>query len=142
MIKQVSIALAAAVVLAGCTEKPSRPFGLAVGDIKVEGTGYYSVFIFEAQQDGTHMVGGFVSDETLGDVAVGPDNPENSPLQIIPDEGVIIHHGQKTDIENNGYLVWIVAGKIVEQNLEGFPLEEELKKPPGIPAQPRERDGE
>ena len=138
--------IAPAVVLAtaltfGCSRETSFPYSHAVGTLKVEGTDYDSALIIQFESDGIHVVGGFVSDAPLGPITIGPNNSQKAALQIIPSQGVIVHDGKRQTIANDGRLIWFVGGRIYEQTLVGFPLEETLKRPKEIPNKPDAGDG-
>jgi hypothetical protein len=127
--KSLTIAAVFMIMLSGCGSDASRPFNHSIGLISVEGTDYSSALIIQHESDGIHVVGGFISDAPLGKITVGPDNSQNTPLQLIPSEGVIIHNGTRHVIADDGRLIWIIGGKRHEQKLSGFPIEADLKKP-------------
>jgi hypothetical protein len=100
-----------------------------IGTVEVDGMVYNSALIVEHRDDGVHVVGGFVSDSPLGTVTVGEDHPDGAELKIVPSEGVVFHRGKRLVVNGNGRLVWLLKGKVYEQELKGFPLETELKVP-------------
>lgn len=120
----------------GCSRGTSYPYNYAYGALKVDGTEYYSVLIIQFKSDGIHVVGGFISDAALPAVTIGPGNSQETPLQIIPSQGVIVHNGERQTITNNGRLIWFVGGQTYEQTLAGFPLEEDIDTPKEIPKKP------
>ena len=117
-----------AVLACGCHEKIC-PYKDMTGLLAVEGTDYVCLLILQHKSDGSHVVGGFLSDARLPPCTFGHDNPEGTPLQMIPSESVIVYNGKRRKIGNNGLLVWFAGGKTYEQELVGFPLRTDLKTP-------------
>ena len=45
---------------------------------------------------------------------------------------MLVHNDKRYEIADDGRLIWIIGGKTYEQELEGFPLYENLKRPEEI----------
>jgi len=106
-----------------------RPFTHSVGKINIDGNDYNSALIINNSVEGVCVVGGFISDVPLGGVTIGPDNTQETSLQIVPSKGELFYKGEAFVVKDGAVLFWFIQGNVIRQELEGFPLEEEIVLP-------------